>query len=239
MSTNAMKKPIGVYFLAIVFLLAPLGNIIISFAGSGLSNWYEPQIFIPLLKTIPSLDWAWLSLLFLTGLLLFKPHKASWTLALVTLIIVLLINVFRIFQVSDQSIDPNYLKVFSILALICTLAVLVIAFYFRFPYLDRRAGFLMNIARYEVTLPLRMQVENKDYSGKTLSLSLSGVAVELENKELELKVGGELSLKLEDMNSGLRARVVESKSGLMRLQFSHDQNSKEALYEFIISNIKV
>lgn len=84
-----------------------------------------------------------------------------------------------------------------------------------------------------------MQVENKDYSGKTLSLSLSGVAVELENKELELKVGGELSLKLEDMNSSLRARVVESKSGLMRLQFSHDQNSKEALYEFIISNIKV
>lgn len=239
MSVNAMKKPVGVYFLAFVFLLAPLGNIILSFAGSGLSNWYEPEVFIPLLKTIPMTDWFWLGLLFVTGILLFRPHKTSWSLALVTLVIVLLINVFRIFQAADQSIDANYLKVFSLLSLLVTLAVLVIAFYFRFPYLDRRAGFLMNIARYEVRMPLKIQVENKDYLGQTSSLSLSGVAVELEDKSLQLKFGGELVLKINDMDQQLRAKVVESTSGVLRLQFNHDQNSKTALYEFIITHIKV
>lgn len=239
MSTTAMKKPIGVYFLAFVFLLAPIGNILLSFAGSGLANWYDPEVFIPLLKTIPATDWVWLGLLFITGILLFKPHKLSWSIALVTLVIVLLINVIRIFQSTDQSIDANYLKVFSILALAITFGVLIIAFYFRFPYLDRRAGFLMNIARYEVSLPLTIQVENKDYIGQTTSLSLSGLAAEMNNKDLELKSGGELALKLEQMNSSLRARVIESKAGVLRLQFTHDQNSKNALYEFIISNIKV
>ncbi len=43
-----LKKPIGVIVLAILFILAPLGNIVISFIGSGLQNWYEPIIFFSL-----------------------------------------------------------------------------------------------------------------------------------------------------------------------------------------------
>ncbi len=133
-----LKKPIGIYLLAILFLLAPLGNILISFAGSGVSNWYDPSIFIPFLKTIPALDWAWLALLFVTGLLLFKAHKLSWSLAIGTLILILLINVYRIYFIDTNSIDPQFLKVFSVISVLCTMGVLVISFYFRFPYLDRR-----------------------------------------------------------------------------------------------------
>jgi hypothetical protein len=137
-SNVELKRPLGVYILAFLFLLAPLGNIMISFAGSGVSNWYQPDIFTAFLKTIPLLDWAWLALLFLTGLLLFKAHKLSWTLAIATLFLVLLINVYRVYYVDTNSVDPQFLKVFSILALLCTTGVLVISFYFRFPYLDRR-----------------------------------------------------------------------------------------------------
>jgi hypothetical protein len=133
-----LKKPIAIYFLAILFLLAPLGNILISFAGSGVANWYDPSIFIPFLNTIPILEWAWLIMLFMTGLLLFKAHKLSWSLAIVTLILVLIINVYRIYFVDTNSIDPQFLKIFSVIAVLCTMGVLVIAFYFRFPYLDRR-----------------------------------------------------------------------------------------------------
>jgi hypothetical protein len=133
-----LKKPIGIYFLAILFLLAPLGNILISFAGSGVPDWYSPTIFIPFLKTIPSLDWAWLFLLFVTGLLLFKAHKLSWSLAIITLFLVLVINVYRIYFVDTNSIDPQFLKIFSVISVLCTIGVLMIAFYFRFPYLDRR-----------------------------------------------------------------------------------------------------
>ncbi|AZZ36836.1 hypothetical protein CIK05_08545 [Bdellovibrio sp. qaytius] len=138
MNQAGLKKPLGVYAMALLFILAPLGNILISFLGSGLANWYEPAIFLALLKTISTFDWVWLGLLVITGLLLFKQHKLSWTVAIVTLVLVLGINAFRLFQADTNSIDPNFLKIFSILSVVTTLGVLVIAFYFRFPYIDRR-----------------------------------------------------------------------------------------------------
>jgi hypothetical protein len=136
--TVQLKKPFGIYFLATLFLLAPFGNILISFAGSGVTNWYDPTVLIPFLQTIPAWDWAWLVLLFLTGLLLFKAHKLSWTVAIGTLLLILGINVYRIYFVDTNSIDPHFLKIFSVIAVLCTVGVLVISFYFRFPYLDRR-----------------------------------------------------------------------------------------------------
>lgn len=134
----SLKKPLGVYAMAILFILAPLGNILISFLGSGLANWYEPPIFMALLKTISVFDWIWLGLLILTGVLLFVQHKLSWTMAILSLVVVLGINAFRLFQADPNSIEPHFLKIFSILAVVTTLGVLVIAFYFKFPYIDRR-----------------------------------------------------------------------------------------------------
>lgn len=133
-----LKKATGIYLLACLFILAPLGNILISFAGSGVDRWYEPSVLRSFLQTIPVVDWFWLGLLVLTGLLLFKPHKLSWSVAIFTLIVVLCINAFRLFQADTNSIDPMFLKIFSVVAIIVTLGVLVISFYFRFPYLDRR-----------------------------------------------------------------------------------------------------
>lgn len=133
-----LKKPYGIYFMATMFFLAPLGNIIISFSGSGLSNWYEPHIFLALFKTIAPLDWLWLGMLSLTGILLFLQHKLSWTMAIIALVSVLGINAVRLFQADPSSIEPQFLKVFSLLAVLVTLGVLMIAFYFRFPYIDRR-----------------------------------------------------------------------------------------------------
>lgn len=135
---TSLKKPTGVFLIAILFILAPIGNILISFAGSGVSDWYDPNVFFPFLQTIPLLDWLWLGLLFITGILLFRPHKLTWSLAIASLLLVLFINTYRVYNIDQNSIDPQFLKVFSMLAIVCTLSLLVIAAYFRFPYLDRR-----------------------------------------------------------------------------------------------------
>lgn len=147
--SSALKKPIGVYLLAALFVLAPLGNILISFAGSGVQSWFLPMVFVPFLQSIPFFEWAWLGLLFLTGILLFRPHKLSWSMAIITLLLVLSINSYRLYTGDLNSIDPMFLKVFSLLAMVCTLGFLVIAFHFRFPYLDRRANWFTNIKRFE------------------------------------------------------------------------------------------
>ena len=63
MSSAGLKRPTGVYFLAVLFMLAPIGNILISFAGSGVHDWYDPSVFTPFLMSIPALDWVWLGFL--------------------------------------------------------------------------------------------------------------------------------------------------------------------------------
>jgi lysylphosphatidylglycerol synthetase-like protein (DUF2156 family) len=136
--TPELKRPLGVVLLAIFFLLAPIGNILISFAGSGIEGWYKWDVISAFLQTMPVIEWVWLGLLFLTGILMLKAHKLSWTLAIVSLLIILLINIYRAFNIDQNSIEPGFLKVFAVAAFLCTIGVLVIAVYFRYPYLDRR-----------------------------------------------------------------------------------------------------
>ncbi len=174
MDQSVLKKPTGVYILAVLFLLAPIGNILISFAGSGIKNWYDITVMVPFLYSIPALDWIWLGLLFVSGILLFRPHKLSWSVAILTLFVVLLINAYRLFHVDGNSIDPIFLKVFSILAIICTLSVLVISFYFRFPYLDRRSNWFTNMQRFNIRTPalangIKANTESISHSGCRLS----------------------------------------------------------------------
>ena len=167
---SALKKPIGVYILALLFILAPIGNVLISFAGSGVQSWFLPSVFFPFLQSIPFYEWSGLGLLFLTGILLLRPHKLSWSIAIVSLLLVLAINSYRLYTGDINSIDPTFLKVFSLLAMICTLGFLVIAFHFRFPYLDRRANWFMNIKRFKFqTTALCNGVETK-----TESVSMKG-----------------------------------------------------------------
>lgn len=162
MSTTPLKKPTGVFLIAILFILAPFGNILISFAGSGISDWYNPNVFFPFLKTIPGSDWLWLGLLFVTGVLLFRPHKLTWSLAMASLLLILLINAYRVYHVDQNSIDPQFLKVFSVLAIICTLSLLVIAAYFRFPYLDRRTQWTSSQANEDRREQNRSEKDRRD-----------------------------------------------------------------------------
>ncbi len=177
MGNTALKKPTGVYIIAILFLLAPIGNILISFAGSGIKNWYDVGVLTPFLQSIPALDWIWLGLLFVTGILLFRPHKLSWSIAIFTLVLVLSINAYRLFKIDANSIDPIFLKVFSVLAIICTLSVLVIAFYFRFPYLDRRSNWFSTPRRFDIRTPalangLKAVTESISFTGCRLSFDV-------------------------------------------------------------------
>lgn len=177
MKQSALKKPTGVYILAVLFLLAPIGNILISFAGSGIKNWYDLGVMMPFLYSIPALDWIWLGLLFVTGILLFRPHKLSWSIAILTLLLVLSINAYRLFRVDGNSIDPVFLKIFSILAIISTLSVLVIAFYFRFPYLDRRSNWFSNSQRFDIRTPalvngMKANTESVSFAGCRLSFDV-------------------------------------------------------------------
>ncbi|AGH95518.1 PilZ domain-containing protein [Pseudobdellovibrio exovorus] len=215
MSQAALKKPVGVYIIAFLFLLAPIGNILISFAGSGVKNWHDINVLIPFIQSIPALDWIWLGLLFVTGVLLFRPHKLSWSIAIGTLLLVLCINAYRLFNVDGNSIDPAFLKIFSVLAIICTLSVLVIASYFRFPYLDRRANWFTNVKRFDIRTPA---VAN-GVKATTESISHTGCRLSFEETS-EFKKGDILKVKfLEISQAEADAEVVERLEFGARVEF--------------------
>lgn len=220
-TSPALKKPVGVYIIAVLFLLAPLGNILISFAGSGVSGWYDPAIFTSLLDTIPPLEWVWLGLLFLSGILLFRPHKLSWSLAIFTLLLILCINIYRMYSGDQSSIDLRYLKVFSIIALLCTVGVLVVSFYFRFPYLDRRANWVKNIERFD----FKTEAEVNDLKAVTESLSMTGCKLRL-TSELNVVKGDLVKIKLNEVsNLSVNGRVIEYANLVMRLEFESPSDS--------------
>lgn len=242
-SSTTLKKPMGVYLLAVLFLIAPLGNIIISFAGSGLSNWYEPIIFFSLLKTIPVLDWVWLTLLFITGVLLFRPHKLSWSIAIGTLIVVLVMNAFRLYNADANSIDPLFLKVFSILAIICTLSVLVIASYFRFPYLDRRSQWVSSKPNADRRNSVRFTELDRREDGSldteffnvrtavicagtkavTESLSKTGCRISFD-QPIQFKKNQNITLKFPEISSAdVNAVVIERLAFGARVEFENDK----------------
>ncbi len=216
---SGLKRPIGIYILAVLFIIAPLGNILISFAGAGISNWYEPSIFTAFVQSIPGFEWTWLGLLFLTGVLLFRPHKLSWSFAIVTLLLILCLNVYRMYSAGENSITPQYLKVFSILALFCTLGVLVIAFYFRFPYLDRRANWIKNIERFDLVTEIKFD----NTLSKTESVSITGCKI-ITGTRSSLKAGDQVEAQFPEIFSkSVKCVVVENKEGSLRLEFANNQ----------------
>ena len=219
MGATQLKKPTGVLVLAILFILAPIGNILISIAGSGIPDWYDPSVMWRLLASIPYHDWSWLVMLFLTGILLLRAHKTFWVLALTVLAVVLGINIYR--AMNGDLMGSAYVRWQTVISIFSTLAVFVMAFYFRFPYLDRRSSwFLTTASRYD--LRTEVQVVAQDiYDGVTESISTSGARV-----RVRLDMGEKiLDLQFVDLifpgirNIKINAQVVEYVDNVARLKF--------------------
>src|SRR5690606_37387571 len=127
----------------VAFILAPIGNIILSFYGTGSPDWYHPAVFLRWLSTIQMLDWFWLALTAITGLLLFIQHKTAWLLAIINLLLILTVNLYR-WALTGELIDVEYayFQAQIVISILATLLGLGIVFYARYPYLERRTPWL-------------------------------------------------------------------------------------------------
>lgn len=223
-----------VRLLAIGFLLAPLGNILISFAGSSNAKWYAPSTFVQMLGTIPWLDWLWLSLIFLSGVLLFVQHKTSWLAAVHSLVVVLGINLSRYFEPVGFSSAPGYVKAQLLISIMVTLAMLAVAFYFRFPYLDRRSGwFSWSEERFSLRTTVQVQADDF-FEGITESLSLSGGFALLQRDAREFFANNSVfELVFLELNKiRVKCELVEYEGNRLRFRFVDlSESSKSILQE--------
>lgn len=239
MGQDQLKRPTGVYLLAVLFILAPIGNLILSFAGSDYVDWHNPEIILSFLKSVSTLDWVWLGLLFITGLLLLRPHKATWSVAIVSLMLVLFVNVYRW---GNGEFSESGLFVHGQLFISCLITAffLLLAFYFRFPYLDRRAQWLFPAAhRYDFRT--RVDVVAQDiFDGVTESISISGARIRLKRDLDEAQRLRFVDVIFPDIrNMKIKGRVVEYRENVLRLKFKElTERDRVYLQEWFRSQIE-
>lgn len=216
-----LKQPIGIYILALLFMLAPVGNILLSFAGSGVDEWYRPGPFMELLTTITILDWLWLGGIFIAGLALFARHKSAWLIAVLALMIVLAVNTYRAFTIDENMANPELVRVQILMSILVTFSVLIIAFYARYPYLDRRQQWMFPTAhRYSVKTPVIVHTGG-DLAGLTESVSTAGIRIRLAKATEALKGKNVVEFSFSELPQlkPVKGEVIEFSGDILRMKF--------------------
>ncbi|UOF01965.1 PilZ domain-containing protein [Bdellovibrio reynosensis] len=230
MAQATLKRPAGLYFIATLFVLAPIGNLLLSFSTSGLPEWYRPGWLLALLQTVSYFDWVWLSLVFITGLLLYKPHKSTWAAALITLTSVQAINIYRL--LTGAFVDSEaMLEIQLLFSIVFTAAFLAVLYYVRYPYLDRRARwFFPQTKRYQLRTPADV-LASDIYQGITESISVNGAKIRLK-RDLDRSSGRLNFVDVvfpEIQNVKINAKVVQYGDNTLHLKFKQ-LGSKEKTY---------
>lgn len=219
--SSDLKQPIGIYILALLFMLAPLGNILISFAGSGVANWYYPAEFLELIKTIPIMDWLWLGGIFVAGVSLLGRHKSAWVLAVLSLMVVLAMNTYRAFTIDEKVLNPEFVRIQILISILVTFSVLIIAFYARYPYLDRRQQWMFPTAhRYDIKTPVVVHTGG-EIAGLTESISTAGIRIRLSKVSESLPGKTEVEFTFSELPhlKVIKADVVEFSGDMLRLKY--------------------
>jgi hypothetical protein len=179
-----------VYVVAIAFILAPFGNIAFSLQGLNVPAWYTPaKIWLGFIHS-PIWDKTWLILDLITGILLLRPRKYTWGLALATLSISTGFNFYNGFLATGFNL-------FSWGALASSLSAGVILYYFRYPYLDRRESWWGISQRHSISLPAKLKFDGFEISGLITNISRTGAfftANEKREHQINLTTQAELHI---------------------------------------------
>ena len=218
---SRLKKPIILQIISLLFILAPIGNIMISFYGVGSDEWTKPAVFIGWLSTVDSWDWFWLILTFMTGVLLFIQHKTAWLIAVINLLLILSVNIYRWMTTGELiDVEYSYFENQILVSILTTALALGILFYARYPYLDRRSGWMGPVAPRKDVKTIVTVVAQDVYNGFATNISTSGAIVEL-NQSL----GSAGKMKFIDLifpelgNIKIKAQVIHTHEHQIRIKF--------------------
>lgn len=217
--TGEIKNPFLLRVLIYSFLVAPFGNIALTAISLGIKDWYEPRVFLNIITHIQEFDLAWLGLIFIVGVLLTTRHRTAWTSSIVVLLLSVLINVRNFVHIINSSQLAKAYLLQTSFSMIVTISVAGLFYYFRYPYLDRRATLLGFAPRFDVRIPSHLSSYYLKADCECQSLSISGARFVLENNPLNLNIGDEVQILLADLPEKFQATVVEHSNLILRLRF--------------------
>lgn len=185
-----LKKPFVVWFIGCCFMIAGPANVIQVLYLEHIANWYEPVMWWKLFSQMSWLDQAVCASLPIAGVSLLIQRKNSWLLAVAFVLGACIQNLYCFIT------DAHLLYPVGI-PMLANSAVLVVFYYFRYPYLDRRERLLGGISkRYPIALPVYME----GFQGVSASsISRGGCFLKFSKKNAAPAVNSTIRVKMDDM----------------------------------------
>lgn len=211
------RIPWPIYALAACFILAPLGNTVISMINAGVADWYLPSSILQWFRQMPWVVYIWISLSIAAGIGLLIPRRLTWALSIVAI-------VFSI-GMSIYTRAHNHSHFFGLTS-VSNLGILVVIYYFRFPYLDRREWWWGISPRYRCELAVRVG----DFAARVSNISRSGALIE--PAPPGAAPGQELEIALADVGSfpAIVARLAQTGIGV---RFRPDLGQAKAIRQLV------
>jgi len=210
------------YFTRIIALLLVLLPLIDLY----LARTYGQTIFQP---------FQWI-LIVGTALSLLVRHKSAWAVGLVLMLIfVSTMIVERYWTSGGEDLDSMLGTAKFIGAMTGLYVIIVMMYFFRYPYLDRRQKWFGPTAdRFMVQIPVLI---NGSISADTADLSYTGARIALKDAGENFKKGDRISVQLPEVTDLVcQGEVIAKENGLLRVNFDKmDGESKETLRQWLLS----
>jgi len=131
------KKPVRVFLVAIYLLIAPWVYFVLNIRELGDPTWGNPDTWLKYLTDLHPRVWFLLTITFAAAIMLFLVRKASWILAIIALVLVIIYNIF----------------VFGSLPIPAIILLAFVLFTpFRKPYLNPQLRWWEQLPRFDVDL---------------------------------------------------------------------------------------
>ncbi len=235
-----MKDPRLLKYLGWTFLAAPFCNLILSLFFHQSTNPTSSEAVLELFQQIRIEDWAWLFLLFISGILLLIQHKTAWLIAILSLLTVVFLNVNSLLsgQKNFLTAAQEVQVLFSIFASACCLIIL---FHARYPYIDRRQGWFRATAeRFDLKTPVEVEL-GRWILAESESISSSGCRIRIPEREAFPAGLRFVFLRFPEIQQlQIKAQVVGYENGAIRLKFrDFTGNERQTLTNWIRSKVRV
>lgn len=200
---NGPQTSLVVLALGILFLLAPGGNVAVSLYALGVDQWYSPLAWVQVIPEMTVFSQVWLILVFLSGILILLRHKLAWAIAIFVMAIVLALNIFNI----TSALSP---QIYDFGFFLSSVGIIVLLFYFRYPYLDRRDKMLSSNARKAIQIPAQITVGQTTVRGTIRNISASGFFLAVDVNVGAIRKGSEGQVEFLSEKIGFSVVRVES-----------------------------
>jgi hypothetical protein len=157
-----LKKPVLVWIVGCCYLIAGPATLIQIAVFEHIAKWYDPSVWLNIFAQMSFLDQAVCAAAPVAGMSLLIQRKRSWVLAIAVLLGALVQNIYCIVS-GEELLYPIAIP------MIANSAVLIVFYYFRFPYLDRRDRIFSGLTkRYPIEMPVTID-QHKGVLAKSIS----------------------------------------------------------------------